>query len=72
LTSRSKGKGFSMGCRVFVSLSAILGGCYQVTVIVNDNGTHRYFTGFTCRLAECDRLTHPLPMNQISSIINWW
>jgi hypothetical protein len=63
LTRCPEGKNFSMGCRVFVALPAILSCCDQVTVCVNDNGTDWHFTRLTRRLSECDRLSHPLSMN---------
>jgi hypothetical protein len=63
LTRSPQGENFSMGCRVFVTLSAILSGCNEVTISVNDNSTYGHFSRITCCLGECDRLTHPLPMN---------
>jgi hypothetical protein len=36
-----------MGCRVFVTLSAVLGYRYQVIIGINNNGTDWHFTRIT-------------------------
>jgi hypothetical protein len=47
LTGCPQRENFSMGGWVFVTFSAIFGGCDEVIIGVNDNGTNWHFSCIT-------------------------